>query len=83
MRYFFGEWLFCATHAADKVGIELRYEPEGNPDGEFVLEYFRLQRASEGNKFKQALIEELRSRSITEIVSAIERIMAAPVERNG
>jgi hypothetical protein len=77
MGYFYGEWLLLASHAADKVGIELRYVPEGDPDGQFVLEHYRVQQVQSGQP-NQVLIEEVLAKSKSDVVLAIERMMSTP-----
>ena len=82
MEYFFGEWLLLASNASDKVGIELSYQPEGDPNGQFDLEHYLVEQG-QSKRPKQVLIEEVLTKSKNEVVSAIERMMSRPIDLKG
>ena len=57
------------------------FEPEDDPDGEFVLEMFRVRYDRQGQavKGRELFLGDFRTRSKTDFVERVERFMAHPV----
>jgi hypothetical protein len=77
--WFYSGSLFCATNNCCKRTIDLEYQPEDDPTGEFILSFLEITGWTQASRRKRRpeyqIIEEFSSRSRIEIVEKIEQFM--------
>ena len=78
MEFFYGEWLFGATHSRNQVGIEVHFEPEGDPGGEYVVDFFRYHNVNPKPAIdtRQESIQCVSTSSRIDVVRMIEEFMS-------
>lgn len=76
MEWFFGSILISGHHEQSGLCFDARYEPEGDPEGAYVLDFlrFRADRKT-GDIELHELLGSRRTRSLQEFVAWIETFM--------
>ncbi|QDU02308.1 hypothetical protein V6x_20100 [Gimesia chilikensis] len=77
--YFYGTELFSASNRSSSKEIKLCFEPEGDPNGQYVLSFYKVKWNSHTKSPDFTLIRSILSTSRTEIVEAIEIFMSIEV----
>ncbi len=78
-EYFYGSVLFSAMNRRKKSEIELYFEPEGDPNGKYILNLFLHKMDPSKKDFDYnsgKLIQTIASQSRAEIIEAMERFMS-------
>ncbi|MDB0570679.1 hypothetical protein V4C85_20640 [Ralstonia solanacearum] len=76
MEWFYGSVLISGHHVKTGLCFDSRYEPEGDPKGEYVLDFIEMKiNKKTGDVESEAFIGSRRTRSRVEFIEWIESFM--------
>lgn len=80
MQWFSSALLLWGHHRDSGDCFNSHFEPEDDPEGEFVLECYKVQYDRQGKAVKgsEVFLGEFRTRSKAEFVERVEQFMARP-----
>ncbi len=75
-EYFYGEWLFAASCQKSRVGVEISFSPEGDPEGAFMVDYYRIVGKGLLDECSQELLQTFSTSSREQVVLVVEQLMS-------
>ncbi|MBD2816818.1 hypothetical protein ID850_19305 [Xenorhabdus sp. Flor] len=76
MDWFYGSILITGHHVSSDLCFDSRYEPEGDPNGSYVLDFFIIKTNKKTGKVEEEkFLGSKQTRSKTEFIAMLEEFM--------